>query len=108
MRNTEQSPTIKTCSTTLIRPHRSKWKLVVRVDGARKRRAAVASGVMHSQPQGRLIRRRPFDSMLLVGRNVDPVPRPHFDDFILETKTCRSLQDSNPFVLRLIVPEAVR
>ena len=61
---------------------------------------------MHRQPDRRLLWRRPLDSMPLVCRNVDEVPRLHLDCPILKPKPCRSLQHDDPFVLVLVVPEA--
>jgi len=40
----------------------------------------------HRQPHSRLIRRRPFDSMLFVRRNVDVIARLHVDRLFFARK----------------------
>ena len=60
---------------------------------------------MNRQPDRRLIGRRPLDPVPFVRRNVDEIAGLHLERLILETQRCRSLQQHNPFMLLLIVPE---
>lgn len=61
--------------------------------------------VKHRQPDRRFVGRRPFDPVLVMGRDVHEVAGLHFNGFILESQSSRSLQHNNPFVLVLVVPK---
>jgi len=65
-----------------------------------------SAAVENRQPHGRLARAGPFDPVLLVGGDIDPIPRHHLHDPVLELEAGGTLQDHHPFVLRLVIPRA--
>ncbi len=68
--------------------------------------ASSCVSVVHGQPNCRLIRRRPINPVLLVVPDADEVAGLHLDGLVLETKSGRSLQHDDSFVLLLLVPES--
>lgn len=63
---------------------------------------------MNRQPDGRRMRVGPFDPVPPVGRDVDEHPRPQFYRLLpLESQPGRPLQEKDPFVGLLVVPEAL-
>ena len=53
---------------------------------------------------------RPIDSVFPVCRNIDEVPRPHFQWLVvvLESKSGCSFEQDNEFSFLLVVPKALR
>lgn len=62
---------------------------------------------MHRQPNRRLLRIGPLDSMSSMGRDVDEGASLHLDELILESQSCGTLQQHDEFALVLIVPKAL-
>ena len=62
---------------------------------------------MQRQPDRGLIRCRPFDSVLFVGRDIHEIPRLQLDGLVLETESCCSCEYTDPLVLILVVPESI-
>ncbi len=65
---------------------------------------------MYRQPNGWFLRRRPFDPVSFVRRDVHVITRSHLHELVIvvELESCCALQDDHPFMLFLIVPEPVR
>ena len=64
---------------------------------------------MYRQPNGRLIRRRPLDSMAFVRPDIHVIAGPHFQEFVvtLELEPRCSLQHDHPLMLVLVIPEPI-
>lgn len=70
--------------------------------------AASRRRVPDAEPEGGLIGRCPRDSVFLKGQDVDVVSRFHLERPVFELQFGGALQDEDPFVLRLFVPEVAR
>ena len=64
---------------------------------------------MYGQPDGQLVRRRPFDPVAFVRRDVYEITGLHFNrKFVaLEAKSCCPFQHDDPLMLILIESEAI-
>lgn len=62
---------------------------------------------MHRQPNRRLLRIGPLNTMPPMGRDVDERAGRHLDQLILEPQPGGTLEQQDEFALGLIVPEAL-
>ena len=62
---------------------------------------------MYSQPDGRLIWRRPFNAMFPVRYDIHKITRLQFDRVILivKSQSCCAFQYDHKFMLMLVIPE---
>jgi hypothetical protein len=63
---------------------------------------------MHGQPDRRLLGRRPFDSVASMSRDIQEITGAKLNGPIVEPDSRCSLNDENPFIMRLVVPKASR